>query len=124
MSALDMRKGYAMRPASFFEYHHAVLNGSDSPGKCGLPIQRLTRHEFCQAPLKPPVIRFVPQRSIEAWRRNFQSILLGQRRFVQFVFLDIEQRAEVLTDLLAILDTDRLFGRFRDAPIGPIDNHA
>ncbi|MGB2717642.1 MAG: hypothetical protein WBC51_25890 [Vicinamibacterales bacterium] len=124
VSTLDVNNRYPVRPPSFFEHHHAVLNGSDSPGKRGLPVQRLARHEFGHAPLKPAVIRFMPQRSIEAWRRNFQSILLGQCRFVQFVFLDIEHRAEVLTHSLAILDTDRFLGRFRYTPIGPIDNYA
>ena len=113
-----------MRASTFFQHHHTVFDRSDSPGKSGLPIQRLTRHEFCQTAPKPPVIRFMPQRPIEARRRNFQSILLGQRRFVQFVFLDIEECAQVLTDPLAILDTDRLLRGFRHPPIGPVDNHA
>jgi hypothetical protein len=55
--------------------------------------------------LKSPVIRFVPQRPIESRRRNLERVRLRQRR-VELIFLDIEQRAQILADTLAISNAD------------------
>ena len=112
---LDVRKRYSMRPATFLEHHDAILNRSDPPGKRGLPIQRLTRHEFCQAPPKPPVIRFMPQRSIEARRRNLQGVGMVDQ------IVDLDAFAHLSTDTGTVVEghSSLVVDKERQHPMAP-----
>ena len=87
------------------------------PGKRRLPVDRLGRHQLRQPSLETPVIRFVPKRSIEPGRRNLERVGLSERRGSRLVLLDVEQRAQILADALAVGDADRVF--FGLAPVLP-----
>jgi hypothetical protein len=80
------------------------------------------RHQLRQPAREAPVVRFVPQRPIEPRRRHFQRVGLTERRLFQVLFLDVEQRAQVVADPLAFFDADGVLRRLGHAAIRPIDD--
>src|SRR5687768_7368856 len=103
LPALDLRDRHAVHLAALFEDHLAPLDARDPAGKRRLSVQRSGRHHLGQAPGEPPIIRFVPQRSIEAGRRHLERVILLECRLADLVPFDVEQRAQVMTDALAFL---------------------
>src|SRR5207342_135711 len=64
--AFDASHRHAVRPAPFFEQQVAAVYTRQPSGESRLAVNRFGRHHLGQAPLKSPVVRFVPQRSLEA----------------------------------------------------------
>ena len=83
-----------------------VLDAREPAGKRRLAIDRRRRHDLGQPAREAAVIRFVPQRPIEPRRGNLERIRLPQGRFAELLVLDVEQRAEILADPLAVRHTD------------------
>ncbi|HEX2458065.1 MAG TPA: hypothetical protein VHI99_30500 [Vicinamibacterales bacterium] len=123
LSPFDASERHPVRLPAFLEQDLAVFNAGDSSGERRLAVERLARHELGQSAHKPPVVRLVPERSVEPGRRNFERVVLPERRLTQFLFFDVEDRAQILADTLAILNAHRVFRRFRHAAIGLIDDH-
>ena len=69
-----------------------------------LTIDGLRNHDFREPPRKPPVIGCAPQRPIQSGRRNLERVALGDRLF------DVQDRADIAADALAVLDRRRCIG--------------
>ena len=50
--------------------------------------------------------------------------MLSERRLTQGLFLDVEDRAQVLADTLALFDADRVFRQLGHTAIRPVDGHS
>ena len=100
---------HAMRRAGPRQQHRAVLDAGQPAGEMRLAVDRLARHDLRQPADEPPVVGFAAQRPIQPRRRHFEGVARAEpcRQFV----LDVEQRAEVLADPLAVFDADRFRGR-------------
>ena len=85
-----------------------------------LAADRLGRHDLREPPGEPPVVRFAPQRPIQPGRRHLERVRL--RQAVEQVLVDVEQRAQVATDVLAVFDADRVFGLARLAGRRPVEH--
>lgn len=122
--ACNQRQRHPMCPPPLGHEHDPVFNPGQSAGKMRLGPYRFTGHNLGQATHEPPIIRLAPERSIQTWRGHLQrkvGVETGSE-----CLLDIEQRPEVSTHTLAILDPDRFLSdsiatvRRR----GAINNHA
>ena len=80
------------------------------PSKCVWPSTG-SRHDDLREPSRePPVIGRRAKRPIESRRRNLERVAVVDR------FLDVQNRAHVPADALAVLDARRRAGRLRPAP--------
>src|SRR5687768_3506347 len=122
VAPFDLRERNAVRAASLFEHYDAVFDPRDAAGERRLAVERVSRHQFRHPSLKPPVIGFVPQRTIEPRRRDLEGVLLAECGLSELFLLYVEQRAQVLTDALALLDADRLLGPLRNTAVRTIDD--
>ena len=113
-----------MHPASFLEEYRPVFNPEDMARERGLTVQWLIRDHLRETSLEPPIVRFVPQWTIQSGRRHFERVLPSKRRFAQLLVLHVEQGAQIPTHALAVLDTDRLFWGFWHATVRPVDDHS
>ena len=112
-----------MGPSSFFQHHVAVIHAVNASGECALAFYRLARHDFCQPPREPAIVRFVPQWSIQPRRRDFERVLVAQLLLSELI-LDVQQRTQVMADALAVIDADRFFRCFDAAGVRPVDHDA
>jgi len=94
---------------AFLEENTPILHTANATGECGLSVNGSTGHDFREPSPEAPVIRFVPQRPIQSWRRNLQRIRLG-KLLAQLIVFDVEQGAQILADALAVGHTDIVFG--------------
>jgi len=100
--ALDATHRHAVCPAPFFEQQVAVVYARQPSGEGRLAINRFGRHHFGQPPLKSPVVRFVPQRSIEAWRRNLEGVRMADCAGLEILFF----RGPVIFDIFTATRDD------------------
>ena len=61
--------------------------------------------------------------TVEAGRRHLERVVLLERGLADLVFLDIEQRAEIVADALALFDADGILGLLGHSAIGAVDDH-
>src|SRR4029450_2340829 len=81
-----------------------------------LAVHLLPHHDLGATPGKPPVILDAPERPIQSRRRDLQGVR------ARYDVLDVENRAQIATDMGAIVDADALAG------VGgrprPVDEHS
>jgi hypothetical protein len=94
------------------EQHVSVVDASQPPLERLLSVHRLAHHQLGEPAGKPAVVVGAAKRPIESRRRNLERVREGER------ILDVEDRAHLAVDLLAIDDADALFrGRRRSRAI-------
>ena len=76
------------------------------PAKCDWPSTGSLVTIFASRPDEPPIVRLAAQRPIQARRRHLEGVRPVRRRPISSVF-DVEQRAQILADALAVVDPDR-----------------
>src|SRR5581483_11597242 len=72
-----------------------------------LTVDRLPHHDLRATSREARVIVESPQRAVQTRRRNFEGVA------GRYHILDVENRAQIATDMRAVLDADALFGRRR-----------
>jgi hypothetical protein len=120
--ALDLVERHLVRPSSFLKDDSAVLDSRDPAGERALTVDRRRGDDLRQPSREAAEIGLVPQRPIQPRRRDFERVRVAQRLLSEFLF-DVEQRAQVLADALALLDADAVFRPFDAAQVRPIDHH-
>ena len=124
MPALDLRNGHLVTLASLFQDHIALFDGQDASGERRLTSDWNGRDHFGQTARKTPIIRLVPERSIQPRRGHFKGVVLRQRPGgFEFLVFDVEEGAQIVADPLTLIDPDRFVERLRHAAVRPIDDH-
>ena len=81
-----------------FDEHVTVFDAAEPPLEVRLPVHRFAHHQLGAPAAEAPVIGCVAEWSIEPRRRDFQRV--RRRHHV----LDIEHRAQVTDEHLAVID--------------------
>src|SRR5262245_9694517 len=102
-------------PIVAVDQHVVALQPGETAPEEPLAVHLLAHHDLRATPGKPPVILDAPQGPIQSGRRDFEGV--GAR----YDLLDVENRAQVATDMCAIVDADALVGG--GGRTRPVDEH-
>ena len=89
-------------PIRRFEQHVTLIDTPQSPFERLLVVNLFAHDHFRESPGEAAIVAGIPQRAVEARRRDLKRI--GERQRV----LDVENRANLTIHLLAVLDADTL----------------